>query len=194
MTTGNDRVLSFLVMRGVSIYGGFAGDESALSDRNVVAYPVILSGDIGETDIAGDNSYHVISVAGITDTLRLDGLAITGGYADGDGYDRGGGIRTRASNLAPVILENTLLSGNAGLAAGTIFNESELRLIGSTLDQAEAPGMGHIVVLNTGPLARLILADTTIIQHGTATSEGVRSLEGAELRVTEDSAIEWEEE
>ena len=54
-TTGTDRAISFVLKTGVAIYGGFAGGETLLSQRNLVANPTILSGDIGVAGDATDN-------------------------------------------------------------------------------------------------------------------------------------------
>ncbi|GAB3708228.1 hypothetical protein GCM10027592_43120 [Spirosoma flavus] len=70
---------------GVAIYGGSEGTETALSQR-VLSTPLatILSGDIGTTGNAGDNSYHVISnLPGLTTSAVLDGFVITGCNANG---------------------------------------------------------------------------------------------------------------
>ncbi|MFI3212965.1 MAG: right-handed parallel beta-helix repeat-containing protein [Eubacteriales bacterium] len=89
--TGEDRNDSFILREGVSVYGGFAGDETALSQRNYDANITILSGEIGDTSDVTDNSYHVVIGA---DNATIDGFTITGGYADGeDGlpYNKYGG-------------------------------------------------------------------------------------------------------
>lgn len=39
--------MHFSLNNGVAIYGGFAGTETELEQRNVSANPSILSGDIG---------------------------------------------------------------------------------------------------------------------------------------------------
>ncbi len=76
-TTGSDRDASFHLVAGVSVLGGFAGDESAEADRDWANNLTILSGEIGGA-AADDNSYHVLW--GATDAV-LDGFIIEGGYA-----------------------------------------------------------------------------------------------------------------
>ncbi len=77
----------------MALYGGFAGTETARSQRNPAANLTILSGDIDNNDsqtpiitdlttVTGNdtNSYHVVTGAtGAT----LDGFTITAGNANG---------------------------------------------------------------------------------------------------------------
>ncbi len=91
--TGTVRSDSIILQSGVNIYGGFKGDETSLEQRDLEKYKTIISGEIGDKTTQEDNSYHVIIAA---DNVIIDGVIITGGYADGvDGevYDnKGGGI------------------------------------------------------------------------------------------------------
>src|SRR5262249_14970416 len=64
-TSGTDRSASFTLKSGVAVYGGFAGTETLLSQRNWATNVAILSGDIATTGTSSDNSYHV--VIGATD-------------------------------------------------------------------------------------------------------------------------------
>ena len=95
----------FLIADGVELYGGFAGTETSLSERNIVANATILNGDILDNDVAGDslshidNAVHVIvaaSFVGFTPCV-IDGFTIKGGNtlkgsANSDLTRRGGGI------------------------------------------------------------------------------------------------------
>ncbi len=49
-TTDTDRTVSFELKSGVEIYGGFAGSETQLSERNWTANVTILSGDLSGND------------------------------------------------------------------------------------------------------------------------------------------------
>lgn len=66
---------SFFLKNGVKIYGGFAGIEDNLDDRDWIKNKTILSGDI-----SGTNVYHVVVSAGIEKAL-LDGFFIEKGRA-----------------------------------------------------------------------------------------------------------------
>jgi hypothetical protein len=81
--TNNDRSHSFFLKNGVAIYGGFAGTETQLSQRNVSINVTILSGDIDQNDKAqggsnANNTYHVVQSASVDKTAVLDGFTIKG--------------------------------------------------------------------------------------------------------------------
>ena len=97
----SSRAATFQLKDGVAIYGGFAGAETARSQRDWAANVVTLSGDLNGNDGSnfannGENSYHVVKGAtGAT----LDGVTISGGNADGAGADnRGSGMYTESSS------------------------------------------------------------------------------------------------
>ncbi len=122
----------FLVESGVSLYGGFAGTETALEQRNYLTNATILSGDIAGDDIAGDfaqkrtdNARHVLYVLNGDPLNRtvVDGFTIKGGNslsatADPDLTKRGGGILAAAKLTARncTFADNFAPSG-AGIAA-----------------------------------------------------------------------------
>lgn len=107
--TGN-RVMSFSLINGVGVYGGFAGTEDPatfdLADRDFVANATILSGDLNGDDKStgskADNSYHVVSQPPGSDFAILDGFVIQDGYADGVSVDQqcGGGVYGTAGALS----------------------------------------------------------------------------------------------
>jgi predicted outer membrane repeat protein len=75
---GSDRTTSFVLRPGVRVLGGYRGDV-----RDPEKTPTVLD---------GNRAYHVVIGANGT---TLDGLTITGGHADGAGYDgKGGGLIT----------------------------------------------------------------------------------------------------
>jgi hypothetical protein len=119
--SGDERDKSFLI-RDISVYGGFSGTETSLSQRDVCANPTILSGDLG----SGKYAYHVAIVIGNTVTTTLDGFFITKGKADGTGnlgLDRSitrsyaGGINA-VSNGADVVLRNNVIHDNSSTGWG----------------------------------------------------------------------------
>lgn len=81
---GHDRDRSFVLKSGVKLYGGFAGHETALGQRNIPANPVMLSGNIGDTADSTDNSYTILYMAYPDSSTRLDGLIFRHGFARND--------------------------------------------------------------------------------------------------------------
>ncbi|MHC4707195.1 MAG: right-handed parallel beta-helix repeat-containing protein [Planctomycetota bacterium] len=85
----NDRTETFQLITGLEIYGGFAGGESSLQERDWQASETVLSGDLEGNDGQdfvnyGDNSYHVVTLQGQQD-VRIDGFTITAGKTDSGG-------------------------------------------------------------------------------------------------------------
>ena len=87
-TNDADRNASFNIPDGVSVYGGFAGHESDIYDRNIEANSTTLSGDIGIQGEHSDNSYTVVLFQGVSEQTLIDGLTIANGFSDGRG-DKG---------------------------------------------------------------------------------------------------------
>ena len=123
-TTGNDRNASFALRNGVTIYGGFVGNETALTDRpayNPVANrpsSTTLSGDIGTVGNTSDNSFRVINnpaSLSLTATAVLDGFVITGGA----GGTLGGGMFNDGSSPT---LRNCSFVGNSVSASGSTIS------------------------------------------------------------------------
>ena len=76
------RAASFgVVGKTLKLYGGFEGTEGSRSERDWVANPTILSGDLGVPGDSTDNAYTVIH--SYTSALTVDGFSITGGNSDG---------------------------------------------------------------------------------------------------------------
>ncbi|UAY53161.1 beta strand repeat-containing protein [Ferruginibacter albus] len=87
---------SFVLVNNVKVYGGFAGTESLLADRDLslTANKSILSGDFANNDAVDiinngeaslftleDNAFHVVVSAGDVGTAVLDGFSIISGSA-----------------------------------------------------------------------------------------------------------------
>ena len=166
VSNGTDRDKTFILNKGVSIYGGFVGDESAefvLENRNLEENPTVLSGDLGARCDYSDNVYHVLFAQGATGLIILDGFTVTGGNADGVGtaniggsFSRanGGGMVIRASNVTlnnirfrdnhapPVLPVSANVSlGNGGaihVATGTTSSPSIVSINGGVFEKNTA--------------------------------------------------------
>ncbi len=129
-----DRSASFTIAHdGIALYGGFAGNESSLADRDWEVNETILSGDINATGDLSGNAYHVVVVDGqggdkITNSTVIDGFFITAGNANG-GVPRnlGGGMVCRGQgggNECSPSISNVMFSGNqASSRGGGMFND-----------------------------------------------------------------------
>ncbi len=110
------RDVYFSLKDGVGLYGGFAGTESLLSQRDPVANVTTLSG--------GDLSYHVVYAgAGVTASAVLDGFTITGGNAAGptlEVQDVGGGMLNK--NSSPTVSNCNFRDNRARNNGGAMFN------------------------------------------------------------------------
>ena len=84
----------FVLANDIRIYGGFAGAETQLSERDPVLYPTILSGDVLGDDFPSntqdnrwDNLYTILEIkASVTTAALIDGLVFRGGHAVGDNF------------------------------------------------------------------------------------------------------------
>lgn len=118
-TANINRQLSFAPKSGVALYGGFAGTETLLSQRNWNNNVTILSGDIGAQNVLKDNSFHVVALQN-ADAVSLDGFTITAGNANSTGTKGfGGGIWVDASHS--VVLKNLIITNNNGVVGGGIL-------------------------------------------------------------------------
>jgi hypothetical protein len=101
----------YFMKQGVKIYGGFAGTETALSQRDLTltANTSTLQGN-GRSVVYNNN-------IGLTNAAVLDGFTITGGQTS-----YGGGIYN--FNSSPIIA-NCIISGNTGTTmGGGVYNSN----------------------------------------------------------------------
>ena len=162
-TSGTDRTISFPMKKDVALYGGFAGSETLLTDRDWKANPTILSGNIGLMNKSTDNSYHVI--LGFTQPrtpnpnhgrYTLDGFTIRDGYADGAYLaGNGGGMVNPGLRTSPFIA-NCLFTQNYAVEGGAIYNLSESSpLITNTQFSANSATKGGAMVNRIGSSPQL---------------------------------------
>ncbi|NLX96944.1 MAG: hypothetical protein GXY83_12275 [Rhodopirellula sp.] len=122
-TTPDDpRSATYTLVPGVGLYGGFAGSETSLDQRNVTINCTVLSGDLAGNDQIngdkGDNAYHVLEHAQRSPPApSLDGFTITGGHADGTIQDHlhGAGIWIY---WGPIGIHNCRFTGNFARRGG----------------------------------------------------------------------------
>jgi len=87
---------TFEIPTGISVYGGFpqGGGNGSFEARDPSLYTTTLSGLINSPN-PGDKSYHVVLIigeaSGDLNSVRIEGVTITNGYADGPNYHAAGG-------------------------------------------------------------------------------------------------------
>ena len=125
-TSGTDRTISFTLKNGVAVYGGFAGIETLLSQRNYETNVTVLSGDIGASGDNSDNSYHVVVGSNTDNSAILDGFTVTAGNADssslGSDQSRGGGMY---NYLGSPRITNVIFRDNHAVFGGGMNNDAD---------------------------------------------------------------------
>jgi predicted outer membrane repeat protein len=89
---GSVRSGSFVLPGNIQVLGGFKGNETSSSNRDFTENETVLSGNIGDSSSASDNSFHVIVPL---DGAILDGFIIKDGNATenySDDRGKGGGL------------------------------------------------------------------------------------------------------
>jgi predicted outer membrane repeat protein len=132
-TPGSDTTDFFSISSNIALYGGFAGTESAIGDRDIDANPTTLSGDLTGNDIPGnfdtnrdDNSTQILYVDSLLTTpIVIDGFTVSGGQGNTNngagGNDprylwTGGGIYA----LSTVAIDNCTFTMNAARSGGSV--------------------------------------------------------------------------
>jgi choice-of-anchor B domain-containing protein len=110
---------AFELIEGVAIYGGFAGGETSLDQRDPVANPTILSGDrLGDDGEnftnTEENSFNIIEAVTVGPTTVLDGFTIYGGRTS----TSGAGIKL--TNASPTI-RNCVIKGHQSQRGAGVY-------------------------------------------------------------------------
>ncbi len=170
-TTTSSRAVSFTLRDGLSLYGGFIGNETMLIQRPVLN-PVAgqpssstLTGEIGNPGSTTDNSYHVVvcpeSLAS-SYTALIDGFVISGGYAQGlSANDNWGGgllnlLTTGTQTIANCTFQNNysyysgggLYSGSLGsmVLTNSVFRNNTSTLLGGAVSLVrQGTGNPHVL-------------------------------------------------
>jgi len=175
-----------LTIDDLKIYGGFDGTENLISDRNVLANPTILSGDINGDDgnIFGffrsntdriDNSYNIVKVN--ANNVIIDGFQINNGMANGSGtLNYGSAIQYSDTSENPVI-RNCQFKNNVGSTGGAIrvyFNVNTTMTIENSYfyNNLSRYGSGLYLLVNSN---RIVSANITNCLFENNTSKDVNA-------------------
>jgi len=134
---------TFWVRSGVHLYGGFAGNESSTSERDIEANPTVLDGRDGPE--SENRVYNIAVVYG--DDIRLDGITLTGGSAHGDDFFAGGGVLTADST---VVIEGCTFEDNSAYQGGGIYAyATDVELIDCVFRANDAKIGGGVYLIST---------------------------------------------
>ncbi len=132
------RSATFLLVNDVVVYGGFAGTETSLPQRNWVTNVTVLSGNIGDPTKFSDNAYHVVTV---TTAATLDGFTIRGGNANGATSPDNGGAGVIDNEGAT--LRNLIITGNVATYYGAgLWSLGGSKLTNVTISNNQATNSG----------------------------------------------------
>ena len=121
------RTVSFEPRSGVKIYGGFAGTETSLSQRDWLQYSTILSGDIGIAGDSTDNSLNVMYLFEPDSSTVVDGFVVQDGNASNGGGQTfssqrqycGGGLYIMGNNGdAYALVQHCIFRRNTAQSSG----------------------------------------------------------------------------
>ncbi|WP_124979917.1 T9SS type A sorting domain-containing protein [Nonlabens xiamenensis] len=126
-TSGTNRMVPLDVDKSVSLYGGFAGNETNINQRVLGANPTILDGDLMGNDdnriIDGnvtynDNSVTIVEIG--ASNVNMDGFTITSAYASDAtaGTRTGYGALYIDNNVKNFTLKNMLFTRNVARGGG----------------------------------------------------------------------------
>ncbi|MHC4320402.1 MAG: right-handed parallel beta-helix repeat-containing protein, partial [Planctomycetota bacterium] len=131
--TPGDRDVSFQLVSGLAVRGGYAGVGAADPDeRDVDTFETVLSGDLLDNDGPDflnndENSWQVLNALELTDA-ELDGLTVTSGSAQGKLFDGvGGGLYADASALD--IAHCTFRDNSSDNHGGAIYLDDTLGVV-----------------------------------------------------------------
>jgi hypothetical protein len=143
-TSTADRTVHFHLPKGVSLYGGFQGNETMLEERDWENYTTILSGNIGDPSTDEDNSYTVLYMDFADHNNVIDGLIIRDGNANANGW----GNNNNTGN-APYNLENSGGGLYVSLQVGW-ENEANFKIKNCIFEYNKASNQGGALIIYGG--------------------------------------------
>ena len=135
-TTTTDRTASFNLLNNLALFGGFAGGESSLSQRDPIANKARLSGLLG-TGSDSEKSYQIVDASNTNATAVLDGFWLENGNCNGlSPFNVGAGVF--CVNGSPTVRHCTFSGLKGSVAAAGMYSKfgspmvSHCRFIGNT--------------------------------------------------------------
>ena len=180
----DDREKSFELSQNVKIYGGFLGNETSMADRNWNLHLSILSGDIGVTGVATDNTIHVVTTlgSGWSQFSTLDGLVIRDGYAFDPLTPFTSPVRTGAGIYASnkLQLQNCTITGNSCQQSGGGILSSGILNINNCIFTFNTASSGAAIAVRSSSTFNIscskIVQNTSSYSGGGITTDGISKI------------------
>lgn len=152
-TTGSDTNATFSLANGVKVYGGFAGTETELSQREWKTHITTLSGNLS----GGAHSLHVVTANSTSLATMLDGFTVTGGQAPSGA---GGGVYISNGSLS---IANCDIVDNSANYGGGIYQDGsgQVNISDSIIERNQAGTQGGGLYI-TGDVT---LTDTLVLTN-----------------------------
>jgi len=171
-TDSSDRTIHFGMRSDVAVYGGFAGTEDQLNQRDYLNNRTILSGNIGDPDLSSDNSFNVVRAFNIEVKAILDGFLIREGNAtDPEPFERGGGM---FSKNAIIEVRNCIFTENTASYGGGVYN-----LGSTTAYYYNCKIINNTAVRVGGGIYNFLRCETVIDRSIIADNEAIMDFAGA---------------
>ncbi len=133
---------NFTLALGVEMYGGFAGTETLLEQRDWTTHETILDGNQTGSVVTGP--------IGATETTRIDGFTITNGsgtFAHSREY--GGGVYLFDSS--PTVANNAITANTGTNGGGLYAQESSSTIVGNAITGNSASSGGGLDLYSASP-------------------------------------------
>lgn len=186
---------AFTMVEGIYAYGGFAGTETDLSQRDFYAHPTYLD---------GQNSRTVLyQPANFSEATLWDGFTIQNGYSSnnvGGAYLRSGaylydcriinntGLNTGGVVASSAVIDNCQFSGNVSTGTsnyndygGGALRSSYSRIRHCTFTHNRAANYGGAVYVNDANTNYVTLSNCLIANNSAANGGGVFSRSGSTI-------------
>jgi len=188
----NNRSESFVLKNNIPVYGGFAGGETSLEERDWFNNVSDLSGNIGSQFLATDNAYHVLFANDATGSFLIDGFSIHGGYANGAGaHEDIGGAALIEYSTGTFTMNNCLVFNNYTEYVGGAVSTFANSVFNNTIFLANESHIGGAISWSYGTTMENCLfvdniANIGIVDHNT---EGTMDMRGCTF---EGNTVNWQ--
>jgi hypothetical protein len=167
---GTPRSRRFTLFGDVSLLGGFAGTELSAEDRNPIAHPVVLSGDVlkndtGQPSTLTDNVANIVVLSG-AGVRTIDGVTIRAAVGGVSGFtgDTGHAVSIQGGSLT---LKRSVVRDNSGKSGAGVSLMANTTLV---VDGCE---FTRNVSVNIGGGLHLDLGGTVLVRNSSFFSNRV---------------------